>query len=281
MEVTGADGGSWAASGGGVDESITLAAADITEGGYGTYDVTVSHPGGVRRATFSLDVEVEYGTDVTMLTGPDLQGGDSHAFSFTLRGMVEGDNGVQVVVSGTAVHMHGSGQLDERDFMEEETVPIVVGDEFVYGGQSGNGGGGGSLDDVLSGGRYLGILAAILLGISVVTSGHLRWFPRRSKIHCWSSYAMVGTFIVHWTMLWVGPYGSTLGGIGTGSVLLVCIVLLAITGTRPQLLEGRVMGLPSGKLHRYLTYVVVVVLVVHAVANGSDLAFIRDAFASA
>jgi hypothetical protein len=279
IQVSGADGGSWAASGGGVDESITLNAADLAEGGYGTYQVTVSHPAGVRRVTFALRVEVGYGLDVTMLTGPDLQQGDSHAFSFTLRGMVEGDNGVQVVVSGTAVHNHQSGEMDETDFSEDETVPIEVGDELVYGGQSGNGDGGGSLDDVLSGGRYLGVLAATLLGVSIVSSGHLRWFPRRSKVHCWSSYAMVATFVVHWTMLWAGPYGSTLGGIGTGSVLLVCIVLLAITGARPALLDGRVMGLPSRRLHRNLTYGVVVVLVVHAVANGSDLAFIRDAFA--
>ena len=281
MTISGVEGGSWTASGGGVDESITLEAADIAEGGYGTYQVTVDHTAGVRRATFSLLVEVEYGSDVAMLMGPDLQGGESHAFSFTLRGMVEGDNGVMVVVSGTAVHMHENGQHDETGFTEEETVPIVVGDEFVYGGQSGNGGGGGSLDNALLKARYLGILAAILLGVSIATSGHLRWFPRRSKIHCWSSYVMAGTFIIHWSLLWIGPYGSTMGGIVTGSVLLVGILLLVITGVKPELLNGRVMGLPSNKLHRYLTYVVVVVLVVHAVTNGSDLAFIRGAFSSA
>jgi hypothetical protein len=281
MAVSGADGGTWTASGAGVDETIDLGAADIVEGGYGTYQVTVSHPAGVRRATFTLRVEVGYGSDVSMLTGPDLQQGDSHTFAFALRGTVEGDNGVQVVVSGTAVHLHTSGQADEEEFTESESLPIEVGDEFAYGSPSGNGGDGGSLDDLLSGGRYLGALAAALLVVSIVTSGHLGWFQRRQRVHCWSSYAMVATFVVHWAMLWAGPYGSTLGGIGTGSVLLACIALLVVTGARPALLEGRVMGLSSRRLHRYLTYVVVIVLAVHAVANGSDLAFLRDAFTSA
>ena len=277
LVISGPEGGGWSATGAGVDESITLDAADIQEGGYGTYQVTVSHPAGVRRVTFSLGIEVEYGDDSMMLTGPDLQGGESHAFTFSLRGTVRGPNGVTVVVSGTAVHLHESGDLEETDFTEEGSVSMEVGDELVYGSPQDDGGG-GSWDDLLAGGRYLGILAALLLGVSIVASGHLRWFPRRQRVHCWSSYAMVATFVVHWTMLWAGPYGSTLGGIVTGSVLLVSIVLLTLTGARPVLLEGRLPGLTSRELHRYLTYLVIIVLVLHAVLNGSDLAFIRESF---
>jgi hypothetical protein len=88
---------------------------------------------------------------------------------------------------------------------------------------------------------------------------------------------LVPVFLVHWAMLWLGPYGGTLGGIGTGGALLACIALLTVTGMRPSLLDGRVAGLPSRAVHRYLTYVVLVVLLVHAVANGTDLAFVRDA----
>jgi hypothetical protein len=276
LSVDGPGGTGWTSDGSSLDETVSLSAEDLQSGGYGDYTATVSHPNGIRRASYGLQVEVVYGTDAMLLWGPDdIQGGDSYTFVFDLVGTLKGPNQVQIVLSGTCVHHHESGDNNERDFSREETLVLDVGNEFVYGTPGGGDDGGGPDGDFLAGGRYLGFVAAALLGISIATSGHIQRFPRRERFHCWSSYAMAGTFGVHWAMLWLGPYGSTLGGFATGWVLLVSIALLTLTGVRPSLLDERVLGLPWKKLHRLVTYLLVVVLAIHAVLNGTDLAFLR------
>jgi hypothetical protein len=273
--VTSSDGLEWTSSETGLDESIELSAGDIASGGYGQYSVTVNHPSGVRRASYDLHIEIVYGSGSMMLFGPDdLQQDDSHTWEIELQGTAKGPNGVLVVVAGTCVHNHNNGEFHEEDYSLDEAVTFKVGERLVYGtptDEDDDGAGG----DPLAGGRYLGFVAAGLLAASILTSGTIKRFPRKGKVHCWISHAMAGTFLVHWTMLWIGPYGSTLGGIGTGSVLLVCIALLTLTGVRPDLLDKRVMGMPWRSLHRYVTYILVVVLVIHAVQNGTDLAFLR------
>ena len=275
LYVSGPGGGSWSSTGSGTDETISLDAGDLQEG-YGEYTVTVDHTQGVRSTSFTLNVEVEYGSGSMILYGPDdLQGGDSHTFVFTLRGVTEGPTDMMVTLSGTAVHHHTSGEFNEEDYTFEETVPIEVGDEFAYGPKDDGddeGSGGGLLDA----GQVMGVISATLLLVSIGTSGNLGRFklPRRAKVHCWSSYLLVGTFTVHWVLLYAGPY-SLPTALGTGLVLLLCIAGLAVTGTRPALLDGRVKDLSSRRIHLYLTYATVVVLAVHIVLNGSHLAFLR------
>jgi hypothetical protein len=276
LSVEGPDGGTWSSTSSGVDESISLDAGDLQEGGHGDYVATVSHPRGVRPASFTLDVEVEYGSGSMVLYGPDdLQQDDSHTFVFTLRGAVEGPNGVTVTVSGACVHGHSGGDYDEEDYTLEETVPIEVGDEFSYGVRGDDDEDSGA-SGLLAAGRALGIVSAALLVVSILTSGNLRWLPRRGRVHCLSSYALGGTFLLHWALLWVGPYGGTAGGIFTGSLLLVSVAVLLVTGARPGVLDGKVMGLTSRRLHRLMTYAMVLVLVVHVLINGSSLAFVRE-----
>ncbi len=274
LTVTGPDGGSWTATGPGTDCSIELDAGDIASGGFGDYVVAVGHPRGVRRVDYTVTLEVEYGTTTTVLVGRDLGQDEEHTFEFTLRGSVEGPNGVSLVISGVCVHAHSDGSHDTEAFDFDESVAIEVGDEFAYEGGRG-GGGGGDWEAALANGRYLGFVSAALLGASVLTSGHVRNLPRRARVHCWSSYALVPVFLIHWATLWLGPYGSTLGGIGTGSVLLACIAVLTVTGARPALLDGRVAGLSNRQLHRYLTYIAVLFLVVHALTKGTHFAFLR------
>jgi hypothetical protein len=304
LAVQGPDGGQWSANGPSLDEQLSLFPEDFAQGGYGDYVVTVSHPAGIRRASFTLDSEVEYGSSSAILFGDDdLQQDGNYTFIFTLRGTVKAPNQVRIVVSGTCVHSHANGDYDEKDFTREELVPIKVGNKFVYGTPTGSDDGGSpggflaggrylgfvaagllgvsiatSGRIFLAGGRYLGFVAAGLLGVSIATSGRIRQLPRREKVHCWTSYTLAGTFTVHWIMLWAGPYGSTMGGFATGSVMLLIIGLLTLTGVRPELLDERILGMPWRKLHRYVTYALVVILVIHAVDNGTDLAFIREAF---
>ncbi|MCK5414693.1 MAG: hypothetical protein KAJ35_04865 [Thermoplasmata archaeon] len=273
--VSGPDGGSWSSTGGGTAETIDLDAGALQEGGHGDYRVTVEHTQGVRPTSFTLDIGVEYGSGSMVLYGPeDLQQDDSYTFTFTLWGGMEGPSAVTVVVSGQAVHMHTSGEHEERDYTMEEEVPIEVGDEFVYGGRD-DGGDAGSGEGLLSAGQALGFLSAILLIGSLATSGHLPKLPKRGKVHCYISYGLTGVFFVHWLTLWAGPYGSTYGGIGTGSVMLVLILVLAASGIRPKVFDGKLLGWSNRLLHRNLTYVLVLVLVVHVMLNGSHFAFVR------
>jgi len=273
--VSGPDGGSWSSTGGGTDETIGLDTGDLQEGGHGDYRVTVEHPQGVRPTSFTLDIGVEYGSGSMVLYGPDdLQQDDSYTFTFTLRGGTEGPSAVTVAVSGMAVHMHTDGEHYEEDYSMEEEVPIEVGDEFAYGDRD-DGGDAGSGEGLLAAGQALGFISAILLIGSLATSGHLPKLPKRGKVHCYISYALTGIFFVHWLTLWAGPYGSIYGGIVTGSVMLVLILMLALGGVRPKLLDGKVMGWSNRLLHRNLTYVLVLVLFVHVLLNGSHLAFIR------
>ena len=273
--VYGPDGGSWSSTGGGTDETISLDVGDLQEGGFGDYLVTVDHPQGIRSASFTLDIEVEYGSGSMILYGPDdLQQDDTYTFTFTLRGVTEGPSVVTVTVSGMAVHMHASGEHYEEVYTMEEAVPIEVGDEFAYGPRDDDDDA-GSGEGLLDAGQTLGFISAILLAGSLATSGHLPRLPKRTRVHCYGSYALAGVFIVHWLTLWAGPYGSTLGGIGTGSVMLLLILVLALCGARPKLLEGKLMGWSNKLLHRNLTYALVLVLVVHILLNGSHFAFVR------
>ncbi|MCK5252684.1 MAG: hypothetical protein KAQ96_07030, partial [Thermoplasmata archaeon] len=273
--VSGPNGGSWSSTGGDIDETIGLDVGDLQEGGVGDYLVTVDHPQGIRSASFTLDVEVEYGSGSMILYGPDdLQQDDSYTFTFTLRGGMEGLSAVTVAVSGMAVHMHNSGEHYEEDYTMEEVVPIEVGDEFVYGGRD-DGGDAGSGEALLSAGQALGFTSALLLVGSLATSGNLPKLPRRGKIHCYLSYALTTVFFVHWLTLWAGPYGSIHGGIWTGSVMLVLILVLALGGVRPQMMDGKMLGWSNRLLHRNLTYVLVIVLAVHVMLNGSHFAFVR------
>ncbi len=276
LAVSGPDGGSWSSAGAGFDETIGLEVGDLQEGGYGNYRVTVDHPQGIRSASFTLNVAIEYGSGSMILYGPDnMQQDESHTFTFSLRGVLEGPNGVTVTISGTAVHGHLDGEHEETDFTREEEVPFEVGDEFVYGPRiedddSGSGGG------YIRAGQVMAFLSATLLIVSVATSGNLARFklPRMAKLHCWTSYLLVGTFTVHWILLYVGPY-SPPAALETGLILLLCIVVLAVTGVFPALLEGKVKGLSNRKLHIYTTYATLVVLAVHIVLNGSHFAFLR------
>ena len=209
-----------------------------------------------------------------MRVGPDRDQGGSVTMEFTMLASQKGPNGVSVTVSGTCEHTHSGGNEEVETFEYDERVPIEVGDELVYGARR-DGGGGSGWEDALAGGRYLGFASAALLATSVLTSGRARGLPRRARAHCTSSYLMLPVILAHWTMLWLGPYGETLGGIVTGPALLVAVALLAVTGARPALLDGRLPGLPSKRLHRLLAFVVVAVLAVHALALGTDFAFLR------
>lgn len=274
LTVIGADGGHWAVGNrGGSTHQISLDGDDMMEGGVGQYTVVVAHEQGLRPVQYDLTIEVDYGPSIGIQEGPDLSPGESHTFHLDLVGLTKGPGRADLTIRGTAFYGHGEGQHDEETFDLQRTVDIEVGDELV-GGNGGNGGG-ASPGSLLSAGQSLGFLSAALLAASLATSGHLPRLPKRGKVHCYLSYGLAGVFLVHWVTLWAGPYGAIAGGIGTGGVMLVLIMVLAFSGARPKLLEGRVMGWSNRLLHRNLTYALVLVLVVHALLNGSHFAFVR------
>jgi hypothetical protein len=274
LTVIGADGGHWAVGNrGSSTQEISLDADDLIEGGVGLYTVVVNHEQGVRNVPYDLSIEVDYGPSIGIAEGPDLAPGEDYTFYLDLVGLTKGPGQAQLTILGTAYYDHNEGDHDDRLFSFDQTVDIKVGDEFVGGGGSDNGGGGEG--SILAAGQALGFLSAALLVGSLATSGHLPKLPKRGKVHCYISYGLTLVFFVHWLTLWAGPYGSILGGIGTGSVMLLLILVLAATGVRPKLLEGKVMGWSNRLLHRNLTYALTLTLVIHVVLNGSHFAFIR------
>jgi hypothetical protein len=260
---------------GGTTGSIgfTLDQTDLQQGGQGQYMVSLIHDRGFRNVPYDLAIEIDYGASLGWADGPDLSPGESHTLTVRLVGTSKGDSQVPIHITGIALYEHHDDGLDERPYTIDTTVDIEVGDKFVSGdGGSGGGGGGTSL---LSAGQALGITSALLLIGSLATSGLLPKLPKRGKIHCYLSYGLAGLFLVHWLTLWVGPYGGTLGGIETGSVMLLLIFVLAVGGVRPNLLEGKVLGWSNRILHRNLTYVLILILVAHVLINGSHFAFVR------
>ncbi len=274
LTVIGAEGGQWTVGNrGGSSHQISLDGNDMIEGGVGQYTVLVAHEQGLRNVQYDLAIELEYGPSKGIQEGPDLAPGESHTFHLDLVGLTRGPGRADLTIRGTAFYAHDDGQHDDETFDLQRTVDIEVGDELV-GGNGGDGGGANS-GSLLSAGQALGFLSPALLAASLATSGHLPRLPKRRMVHCYLSYGLAAVFLVHWLTLWVGPYGSVLGGIGTGGVMLVLIMVLAVSGARPKLLEGRVMGWSNRLLHRNLTYALVLVLVVHVLLNGSHFAILR------
>jgi hypothetical protein len=273
MEVIAPDGTTWDSGGTGMTGSITLTEEDFAANGYGIYDLFITHNQGIRTVPYDLTITVEYGPDYAYEVGSDLSQGASQTFSFRMLGFSKGSGEVLVSVRAVAFHEHTGQGEDHQSFTWDDTLVIEVGDELV----DGDGDDGVSLGrlSLLAVGQALGFLSALLLAGSVATSGHLPRLPRRANLHCLVSKALAGVFIVHFIVLWLGPYGSTLGGIGTGSVMLALILLLALGGARPELLEGRVMGWSNRVLHRNMTYALLLVLVAHMLLNGSHFAFLR------
>ncbi len=273
LEVTAPDGTTWQAGGSGMDGTITLTEDDFETSGYGFYDLYLTHTQGIRSVSYDLTITMEYGPDYAYEIGPNLGPGESHTVTFRMLAVSEGTGEILLSVRGIAYHEHTGQGTDGDAFTWDTTTAIEVGDEFIGG--DGNEDGGGGAASLLSAGQILGLISAILLIGSLATSGHLPKLPRRGKVHCYLSYALAGVFILHWLTLWAGPYGSTFGGIGTGSVMLVLILTLALGGARPELLDGKVLGWSDRLLHRNLTYALVLVLVVHVLLNGSHFALVR------
>lgn len=273
LVVTGPGGGRWESASFVSSATISLDLEELHEGGFGDYRATISRVRGALPASYALEAEVAYGASSTIAEGPELATGESHTFTFELRGVAKGANGVTFAITGTCQHAHMEAGHDEEAFTESEEVPITVGDRFVQGGSDGDGGGGG--DGLLAAGQALGFISAGLLATSIATSGRLPRLPRRARVHCWTSNGLLGTLLLHWTLLWAGPYGAIWGGIGTGAVLLALVAVLTVTAVRPQLLEGRLLGLPSRRLHLLATLALVALLGVHALLNGTHFEWVR------
>jgi hypothetical protein len=86
LYVTSPDGGNvWDSTGTDNDELITLTSTDVQNGGYGDYNVTVRHEGGMLPVDFTLSNRVTYGELVTSITTTEeIPTKESRTFGFIL-----------------------------------------------------------------------------------------------------------------------------------------------------------------------------------------------------
>lgn len=129
-------------------------------------------------------------------------------------------------------------------------------------------------------GRVMGMFSLGLL-IGSLVLGMVKWGgKRRVRIHCAISWFIVGLSAYHGIMLVLGPYSRQIWGnfllLGYASA-----VLMGVSGVN-GLIQGwmsRVAGYKTWQwTHRIAIIAAVVLVILHGIYLGTDLAFIRNTF---
>jgi len=264
------DGRSWSSSTSGDGEGITLEAAEVAAGGYGTWTARVSHVFGRPRIPFDLSIDVTYAReDAPHITAPDLSTGESFSDGWEITSLEKGDNSVTVLVSGSVYHAHADPDIESSSaFTVEVSSDILVGDRFIEG-NAGDGAGGSSITSTVPG-RIIGLLTYILLILAFTTNSRINITRPLVPYHGILSRAAVGLAVLHWTLLYLGPYAETSTGLFSGLIGLTLFGVLAFTG---QFMDG-VDG-PNRRIHLVLSMTLVALMTAHMLLLGTDFAFIR------
>jgi hypothetical protein len=270
--------------GAGTNPELTLGAEDLSDGGYGDWRAEVVYIIGTPSISFSITTDVQYDLKQSKLTGPDLGPGDEYTFSWSLRSVSKGDNKVLVVVSGTAHHDHEDpSHPDSELYTYDSSSELEVGDRFVYAPPEREWEQAISVIDIE---RATGILSAVVLLVSVVLSGLYR--PMRIRIegmlggagkrirwHCRISFFLILLSFVHGILLPFSPHAFTLRGLALGSSAFVILGALGFVGLYQKSLIERWGAKNWGKVHLVLTILAVIIVIVHAVLDGTDFAWLR------
>jgi hypothetical protein len=270
MTVRGPDGGNWQSAGSGPDEAIGLNRRDFRSGGYGDYSVEVVWFIGNPSISFTLTIEVEYGADQIIMEGPNLAEGEDHTFIIPLSSLEKGDNTINVAVSATAFHEHteedDSLTSDSYDYVIEDSSNIKVGSKLVYNPPSESS---KSTFNVLIYERVLGLLSMIILFVSIGFSS------LRIKWHCRISQILLGISMIHGLLLAVSPHASSGRGLLLGIPAFIIMGFLGYIGWQQNSLRPKWGNEKWKRIHLIFTVLAVVVVILHALLDGSDFAWLR------
>jgi hypothetical protein len=129
-------------------------------------------------------------------------------------------------------------------------------------------------------GRVTGLLSLAIL-ISAIVLGRVRLKARtRLRVHCTLAWFIVGLSVYHGLMLVFGPYAKHIWQtpVVLGYISAAVMATAGITGLARARMSKKV-GYKAWKwTHRIALISATVLVIVHALLMGTDLAFIRAAF---
>ncbi len=281
------NGHEWTSADSGADENVNLDAKDIMRGGFGDYEVEIAWYFGAPSISFSLTIDVEYGVDQMIFQGPDLAPGDKHTFVLPLKSLSKGENMIKTVVSGTAYHEHGENDdplsTNSKDYTIEETWNLDVGDKFVY--ESPREDFQGTVSILLLE-RITGLLAGLVLLLSIALCGYIQPLSsrveeflggkaKRIKWHCRISIMLLLISLFHGILLPFSPHARTLKGLALGTTAFIILTTLGYFGWQQGPFKTK-WGIEKWRrVHLALTILSVAIVLIHAVLEGSDFAWLR------
>lgn len=265
----------WSSTSSGNDEELHLTQSDFENAGYGNYIAIVRHEAGARDLDFDLTYSITYGEPVLIKNyNTPLEPGNSHEFAFTLN-LAESDLSVIECSIIGVVELANVGNLPieliYNSAWELQSISQPVPEE--------------SLGDIPWGPVDLtGTAGAILYFITVIT-GFLFYIRIKIKedytikgtgwAHCFFSLITMSLVLAHtFTALpkdW--PWGSA----GMVTAVLGLIVLGAFTVFSLFDIEFiNRMGREKWRLvHLILTFVLVLLIVLHFGLMGDHLGFLK------
>jgi hypothetical protein len=281
IEVTGPNGGSWTSDLSDTTEVIHIGQDEIIEEGYGTYSWTITSEASFRAVEYHLaSTIIISGGPIIIAEMDDIGSREESTIEFHLGTNGKGDNVISYIVTGEAYHDHSEDHPDTDTYTVDGSSSINVGDEYVYSKP-------GRSISFSTGlwyvGRIMAFVTTILFLISFMTGGSIHpvknWLDgkikNRIKIHCTVSKIVVLAALVHLIVLYAGLYSGTYKGLFLGSTSLILMVVLGATGAFKKKIVKKIGERNWRRIHFWTSVTVLVIVIIHAVMEGTDLAFLR------
>lgn len=277
-------------------EEIRVNQRNLTNGGPGTWTLSVAYRGVDPQGTFDLSYGVYYNvTGIVLLPGPAVLGpNEAHTFTFNLRVKdVEGLQRMRYGGIGVAYHEHTDanigdiGNYDKWNSMQYQTGATLV----VNSVEIGDIGGADLLGPVLRRwSQVIGLAASFIMIPALVFGGtfgkgSVAWMnrifggPRRRVLfHNSMSFWLLGLSVLHIFLFLYEAFWNWSHGLVWGGLSLACMVGLGVTGATQRSFVAR-WGFNRWRfVHFALGTLVFAFVLVHLVADGSHFAPIREAF---
>jgi hypothetical protein len=277
LTVTSANGQSWESAGSGADEQIILNALDLENGGTGQYAIVVDWAIGFPLISYTINVEVSYGSQDAELMGKNLAPGDEYVFIWNMESSQEmGPNQVEVMITGTAYFQHNNPSTQsEETFSYTEGSEVVVGGTLQYDAPE-------DVKDNTAALKLIGrvsgmlLLFGLLASVTLVSGINLGKYSKyRMKVHCFGSFLLIPITGIHVVVLYLGPYRGLLVGFWSGLIDLAVISVLVYSGY-DQSRFVKLFGQEKWKkYHYYLALLALFINLAHAVIYGTDFAGLR------